>query len=267
MNNVKRFFSVISVFGSVVFYLGTGWSQAGGPAAGKPELTAFLIDDFENSHYWRMEMPVDYGVYTMSRREGAPRSLKDLEGHKNVLGVRVSFFNGGVSKIRASLFPPRPVPIPGLVDKFRVWIIGRGTRSSLQVLVVDPEGTDRYVNMGSLDFLGWKQIEGSVPETMRYSDARKRSVRHPSILKEGAAATKGGAAGSPSSAVQEESQFFAKVYGQSPAAGLVFKGFVMEFDGTESRGNYYTYFDNLEALVDKSYDTVMDSLDNMVDDW
>ena len=141
-----------------------------------------------------------------------------------------------------SVNPPTPIRIPGISRKISVWVSGRGKNHTLYVAVRDMLGKQYRLPMGKLNFTGWKKMEALVP-----SDNSERIIVQQDVLR-------------------------ATTY---RPRGLVFEGFVVEFDAFEASGTFYIYFDNFEAetdvfLEEEDYiriQTPIEDRNDPLDDW
>jgi hypothetical protein len=58
---------------------------------------------------------------------------------------------------------PQPIQLPGIVKKINIWVWGSGYRYTLEVHLRDANGIPYVLNLGSLDFDGWRNLEVDVP--------------------------------------------------------------------------------------------------------
>lgn len=226
------------------------------------ELVTFILDDFEKSGAWTPAMPRDQGVIFSMRREGVPPLLKRINkltrdisnqneaylrkkqaqkqqpkenpltgfpyrDNKYVLGVRVEFMKRGYNWF--TITPPQPIKIPGICKQISCWVVGRGYRHWLWIMIRDYHGRRRYLSaMRPLIHKGWRKIlfpiraDQIVQEDYKVTDPKK--------------------------------------------VGITFDGFLVQCDPMESRGKYYIYFDLLTAQVDLYFEFNRDD-DDMRDFW
>lgn len=155
--------------------------QIGIETAGK------LIADIPVTHYedadtWRVNMAVDQGIIFSMKRRGRPLEVNEIDpndGTKNeyVLGIKVAFNQRGYSRFRIN--PPRPIKVPGITKAITVWVCGRSFQHRLYAHVLDYEGNEMMLDMGLLDFVGWKKLSIAVPTSIRqhnYHDVDWRGV-------------------------------------------------------------------------------------------
>jgi hypothetical protein len=195
-------------------------------------LKEISIAKFEDASFWVSGMPLDQGLVTLRRLEGAPQGRQPIadeakvgitEADKYVLGVKVNFYKRGLSYFTVS--PANPLPIEGIVKTISVWAVGRNFNHVLKVLIQDYSGRKLELTMGKLNFLGWKQLVVAVP---------------PGI-------------------VQSELHL-------SNQSGIKVIGFRVDCDPIEDYGTYYLYLDDLRAVTDLFGESKRDT-DDMMDGW
>ncbi|MFW6181803.1 MAG: flagellar filament outer layer protein FlaA [Spirochaetota bacterium] len=128
------------------------------------------VTHLEDADAWSANMPLDQGLILSMRRRGRPLEVPQVDpndGTENnyVLGVKVAFTQRGYSRFRVS--PPRPIKIPGITKAISMWVCGRSFRHRLYVHVLDYEGRPMILDMGLLDFVGWKKLSIAVPSSVR----------------------------------------------------------------------------------------------------
>lgn len=140
-------------------------------------LQEISISKFEDSGFWRVYMPIDQGVIESRRFEGGPNDKAPLPEEEAigiatpdefVLGVKASFFRRGNSEIYIQ--PIRPLQVPGITKTISVWVVGRNFNHRLSVVVGDYFGNVNLLQMGTLNFSGWKQLTVAVPPTLVQRD-------------------------------------------------------------------------------------------------
>lgn len=183
-----------------------------------------LIDNFEDAGLWQGDMPRDYGVIRVMRREG---NSSQTEGDY-VLGAKVSFFKTGTAWF--SLVPPRETFIEGKVTKLKIRVVGRGFNHELKAVVRDILGNTHMLSFGKLIHRGWEPEEGV--------DFLELQI--------------------PENVIQEHIR--------SSQKGIYFESLVVDCNMSETFGNYYVYFDDLNAEVN------VENLDDIraerkMDDW
>jgi hypothetical protein len=122
-------------------------------------------------------MPLDMGVIELKRLEGAPAGRQPIpeeaklgikEEEKYVLGVKVSFFHRGDSFF--TVYPAEPLPVPGIAKTVSVWVVGRNYNHTLILLFTDSTGRAQEVNVGTLNFVGWRKLTVAIPPSIVQQD-------------------------------------------------------------------------------------------------
>ena len=141
------------------------------------ELQEVSISKFEDSGFWRVYMPIDQGLIESRRFEGNP-ALKELLPEEEalgiatpddyVLGVKASFFRRGDAELYIQ--PIRPLQAPGITKTISMWVVGRNFNHRLNVVVADFFGNVNVLDMGKLNFSGWKRMTVAVPPTIVQRD-------------------------------------------------------------------------------------------------
>ena len=135
------------------------------------------ISKFEDSGFWRVYMPIDQGVIESRRFEGGPNDKEPLPEEEAigiatpdeyVLGVKASFFRRGNAELYIQ--PIRPLQVPGITKTISVWVVGRNFNHRLSVVVGDYFGNVNVLDMGKLNFSGWKELTVAVPPTIVQRD-------------------------------------------------------------------------------------------------
>lgn len=189
------------------------------------------ISEFEDPGFWRVAMPIDAGLVTHRRFEGAPAGREPLPEDEAagipagqfVLGVRADFFRRQTTQI--SIIPARPLPVPGITKTISVWVVGRNFNHRLSVVIQDALGRISTLPMGTLNYTGWRQLTVAVPPTVRQQDANYANL-----------------------------------------GGIQILGFVIDPLLTETFGTYYVYFDDLRAVTDLFGEEARDA-DDLPDGW
>ncbi|NNM54791.1 MAG: flagellar filament protein FlaA [Spirochaetales bacterium] len=58
---------------------------------------------------------------------------------------------------------PAPIQLPGIVKRIDLWVWGSNYRYTLEIHLRDADGIPYVLNVGSLDFAGWKNLQVNVP--------------------------------------------------------------------------------------------------------
>jgi hypothetical protein len=127
------------------------------------------ITHFEDADAWDSHMAVDQGIVLSMKRMGRPLEIPEVDpndGTENqfVLGVKVAFNQRANTYI--SITPPKPIKVPGITKAISVWICGRSFKHRLYAHLLDYKGSEMIVDMGLLDFAGWKKVSVAVPVTI-----------------------------------------------------------------------------------------------------
>lgn len=141
------------------------------------ELQEVSISKFEDAGFWRVYMPIDQGVIESRRFEGGPLDKEPLPEEEElgiatpddyVLGVKASFFRRGDMQIYIQ--PIRPLQVPGITKTISLWVVGRNFNHRLNVVVADYFGNVNVLDMGRINFSGWKRMTVAVPPTIVQRD-------------------------------------------------------------------------------------------------
>ncbi|MFW6137596.1 MAG: flagellar filament outer layer protein FlaA [Spirochaetota bacterium] len=138
------------------------------------ETAGHLLADIPVSHLedagtWDVVMPIDEGLVVSMSRKGRPLEMpeidpKDGTTNQYVLGVKVSFNQRGYNRFTVS--PPRPIKIPGITKAITMWVCGRSFKHRLYLHVLDFMGSEKVLDAGLLDFMGWKKMSVVIPPTI-----------------------------------------------------------------------------------------------------
>jgi hypothetical protein len=213
-----------------------------GIESAQQKLREISVEKFELEGFWKSKMSSDEG-YTTTRLFGGSRDPKGPQGKEAiqedeelgikddyVLGTRVDFLRRGHNSF--TIYPLRPIPIPGITKTISVWIAGRNFNHEVTVLLQDFFGKNYEIKMGKLNFMGWKKLEVAVPPQ---SDDGIHGI------------------------IQRNFHYQNQM-------GIKITGFRIDCDPLESYGNYYIYFDDLRAWTDLFAEESLDE-DDMVDGW
>ena len=148
-----------------------------GVTTAQQKLKEVSVNKFEDAGFWFGMMPADEGIISVRRFEGSPLDKMPIEDEEAsgieeadrfVLGTKVSFYRRGVASF--GIRPVRPVPIEGITKTLSVWVAGRNTNHVLEVVVADHFGNEAVLNMGKLNFSGWKKVTVSIPPNIIQRD-------------------------------------------------------------------------------------------------
>lgn len=144
-----------------------------GITTSKQILADVPITHFEDADTWHSHMPVDLGIILSMRRRGKPFEMPDIDPNDEnenefVLGVKVAFNQR--SHAYFSMRPPRPIKVPGITKAISVWVCGRSFKHRLYCHLIDYKGSEMIVDMGLLDFAGWKKVSIPIPATIEQEE-------------------------------------------------------------------------------------------------
>jgi hypothetical protein len=201
------------------------------------ELSEISVDKFEMEGFWSASISSDSG-FTVSRLfEGGPRNKTPVEGEAGldipdtkVLGAKVDFLRRGYTSL--FITAARPIPVEGIVKSVSLWVAGRNYNHRLVLLIQDFYGRNFEIQMGRLNFQGWKNLVAVIPPQQELG---------------------------MNGIVQQN-------YHYSNISGLKIVGFRIDCDLIETFGSYYVYLDDLRASTDLFTENFREP-DDPVDDW
>lgn len=207
------------------------------------KLKEVSVDQFEAAGFWDAKISNDDGISTARLFEGRPAGsaaepVADPRYvgqdpkivNKYVFGVRTDFYQRGYNEIFVNA--KRPIPIEGITKIVSVWVIGRNYNHTLYLQLQDFFGNEFELQMGKLNFQGWKKLTVAIPP--QNPDGRTGIVQ--------------------------------RNYHYTSHMGLKVKGFRVQCDPDEAYGSYYIYFDDLRAVTDLFSEDSRDQ-DDMPDTW
>lgn len=130
---------------------------------------------------------IDMSVTAIKSTPGGPWGLAVPEAQKKTcLGLKTGFKTRGYNFVEVvppvydtKLYPylqqffsapiPNPnqdrfIPVPGKCKSIDVWVAGRGFRYTLEIWVKDFYGFVYSLDMGKIDFPGWRNISRDIPQ-------------------------------------------------------------------------------------------------------
>ncbi len=146
------------------------------------DIRSIVLEDFENndrnwhasaSRFTAEGFPqLKFGI------EGVPLAVSSSYGgetNRYVMGIRAAFTRKGYNSI--SIYPEEEIVIPGYVKKLDVWVWGANYYYNLEVHLRDYRGVVHKFSLGSLHYMGWKnlslEIPGYIPQFIRYLPMEK----------------------------------------------------------------------------------------------
>lgn len=157
-----------------------------GVSSAQQKLKEVSVTKFENAGFWYGVFPRDDGMLFLRAFPGSPLDKEAIpdeveagivkvdedgvitEGDNFVLGAKVYFFRRGI--INFAIKPVRPLPIEGITKTLSVWVCGRNTNHRLEVVIRDHFGNDALIDMGKLNFMGWKKLTIAIPPNIVQRD-------------------------------------------------------------------------------------------------
>jgi hypothetical protein len=155
-----------------------------GVDSAQQNLQEVSVSKFEDVGFWKSAMSRDEGIVTLRRLPGGPLDKKPIPGEqaagiqepdKYVLGMKVQYYRRGLNTF--ALLPVRPLPIEGITKTISVWVVGRNVRNTLSIIISDYFGNTVVLQMGELNFSGWKQLVVAVPPTIVQTDYHYKDRR------------------------------------------------------------------------------------------
>jgi hypothetical protein len=150
-------------------YLGMGFKME--------DIRSIILEGFENNdNSWQVSSSrfATEGFPKIKMNvEGAPIALTGAyaEGeNKHVMGVRASFTRKGYNRVW--IYPEKEIVIPGSAKKIDVWVWGANYYYNLEIHIRDYRGIVHKLPLGSLHFMGWRnmsvEIPVQIPQFIRY---------------------------------------------------------------------------------------------------
>jgi hypothetical protein len=170
-------FAILVLSGALLFAQNQDNPENLGRDTAQQQLQEVSISKFEDPGFWRVYMPIDQGIIESRRFEGSPNDKEILPEEDQlgiatpddyVLGVKASFFRRGNSELYIQ--PIRPLQAPGITKTISMWVVGRNFNHRLSVVVSDYFGNVNVLDMGKLNFSGWKRMTVAVPPTIVQRD-------------------------------------------------------------------------------------------------
>ncbi len=107
---------------------------------------------------------------------GRNKENRDLES----MGIHSKFDRKGynyieiipAAKDNSGNLVPKAIPIPGRVQRMDLWVYGTNYNYRMDIFLRDYRGIDHVLHLGSLEFIGWRDlavsVPGSIPQMRRY---------------------------------------------------------------------------------------------------
>jgi hypothetical protein len=132
------------------------------------DIRSVVLDDFETNDFnWQVDgsrFKADDFPQIKAGIEGAPIALQSdfaESENKYVLGVRAAFTRKGYNRVW--IYPEEEIVVPGHAKKIDMWVWGANYYYNLEVHLRDYRGIVHTVPLGSLHFMGWKNLSAEIP--------------------------------------------------------------------------------------------------------
>ncbi|MBU1076465.1 MAG: flagellar filament outer layer protein FlaA [Spirochaetes bacterium] len=134
----------------------------------KQKLEIVLVEDFENCDSWMAKMPIDQGFARAKKVQGASDQVKQkfANNSKFCLGIKEWSYKRGFNWLEIK--PPSPIAIVGKLKGLLIWAVGRNFRHRLEIWVKNYQGIEYPIDMGSLNFRGWRRMSARIPMYIPY---------------------------------------------------------------------------------------------------
>lgn len=146
------------------------------------QITEVRLNGFEDASFWTIGMSTDQGIITKQSRRGKPRDLStdaflardekygipSTYPKEKVLGVKVEYISRGYNWF--SILPAKPIVIEGICQSISFWAAGRNYSHWMRIIVEDYQGDKRFLYVNKLNFIGWRELKVSIPETVIQQD-------------------------------------------------------------------------------------------------
>lgn len=122
------------------------------------------------------ENGVEFKYPSTKLYQTVPFGMSTLSGAStNSLGVQVSFFRKAYNFF--DLVPSQQKLIPGQVKSLDVWVWGGNYNYTMEVLLSDYMGYTHTLSLGSLRFMGWKNISVIIPSSIPQAETHAPRVK------------------------------------------------------------------------------------------
>ena len=148
------------------------------------ELASDLIQASQKHEQYRDQQCINLIASEGSKSPAVKEAIRlsmDLESryaegeNSYVMGVRASFTRKGYNRVW--IYPENEIVIPGAAKKVDVWVWGANYYYNLEVHLRDYRGIVHKLPLGSLHFIGWRNlsvlIPKQIPQFIRYLPMEK----------------------------------------------------------------------------------------------
>jgi hypothetical protein len=129
----------------------------------KEDVQPTIVNGFDFADEWSVLMPSDQGIAT-KKRVTAKAKIDDSDS-KYCLGIKCVSFTRGFNWVEIK--PPAPVRMPAKAKAISAIVMGRNFRHKLVAWVQDYWGQEYRIEMGSLEFKGWRRVSALIPDYVR----------------------------------------------------------------------------------------------------
>lgn len=146
-----------SLLASAVFF---------GATASAENITSVLVEDFNEAWSYTASENLDQAKAKITVIEaGAQNDLlwpEESEGRqKRSMGFKCGFHSRGYNHV--TFIPPKPITLPGRARRIQIWVMGMKYNYDLEIWVEDFRGMSHKLEMGNLNFAGWRGLTRDIP--------------------------------------------------------------------------------------------------------
>lgn len=158
-------------------------TTTGGGTSSQPQgdIKDQLLSNFEASEDWRAYATSPLGDTktkkviqvgpvedVRSPDDKTDKEKKDfVEGQNHILGVKTYFVDRGFDRVEVK--PPHEYVVDGRAVQLSVWALGRQFRHTLYVKLRDYRGKIHKLELGRLNFFGWRKLTVTIPQWLPQS--------------------------------------------------------------------------------------------------
>jgi hypothetical protein len=173
----------ILIIAFVVLFAFLSFSQdSASVTTANSQITEVRLSGFEDASFWEVGMPIDQGVISKQSRVGVPKDVSsdefkardeeygipDSYAKNKVLGVKIEYIARGYNWF--SIIPVKPIIIEGITQHITFWVAGRNYNHWIRIIIQDFYGRERFIYVNKLNFIGWKELKVSIPESIVQQD-------------------------------------------------------------------------------------------------
>ena len=128
------------------------------------------LEDFETTEYTdknlQFKVTNEQKASIKIRTEADNAVPAPFNNSKKFLGLKVYARKGD----HFTIIPAKELTIDKYCRSIGIWVYGKRFAGELSILVQDVDGTNHMLNMGTLDFLGWRKMEAKIPGKAKQQD-------------------------------------------------------------------------------------------------